>query len=258
MRYHEFITERMSTGWVKPWVGSSMPPVAANGVNIEWYSKFFKNLNKGAAFKEWAKSNVNGPIVITPKFVDDSTASGAVLDAEHLLHEEPVKHEIVLTINVGAEIDNSNLPKLVDKLGSRLVHELNHAHQVTQQMKTRSAGEIMDLSNSPFSKQPPVPKKNSNEEHFQYLLNNLERDAWVSEVATDIQNAVGDRALKVLNGVLQQVKNQEYAVIGPKIIQLPMLHHLYLATKYYGGYLKKGSAGTWQQIKKELYGYLSR
>jgi hypothetical protein len=258
MRATEFITERMSTGWVNAWVSASMPQVSAKGVDIEWYSKFFKNLNKGAAFKEWIKVNVKGPVVIRPKLIDDSESRDAVLDAEHLLHEDPVKHEIVCTINIGAKLDNSNLSKFSEKLGARLIHELNHAHQVTQQMTNRSAGEIMDLSNSPFKKRPPAPKKGTNEEHFQYILDNLEQDAWVSEVADDIRNAVGDKSLKVLNGIFQQITQNEYVVIGPKIINIPILHHLYLASKYYGGYLKLGSAGTWQKIKKELYGYLSR
>ena len=258
MRATEFITERMSTGWVKAWVSAAMPPVPPAGVTVDWYSAFFKNLNKGKAFKEWAKANVKGPIVIKPKLVDDSESNTAVMDAEHLLYEDPLKHEIVCTINVGAKLDNSNLPKFVDKLGSRIIHELNHAHQVTQQMTRKSAGEIMDLSNSPFKKRPPVAKKGSNEEHFQYILDNLEQDAWVSEVADDIRNAVGDKALKVLNGIFQQITQNDYVVIGSKIINIPILHHLYLASKYYGGYLKLGSAGTWQKIKKELYGYLSR
>lgn len=252
------LTERINTSWVKTWVEVSAPPVPATGITVDWFSILFKNLNKGKAFKEWAKQNVKGPIVIKPRLVDDETNPNAILDAEHIVHEEPLKHEVISTVNVGADLSDKKLQQFLDKLGSRLIHELNHAHQVSQQMGKNDVGAALDLTNSPFSKQPPAPKKNSNEEHFQYLLNNLERDAWVSEAANDIRNAVGDRALKVLNGVLQQVKNQEYAVIGSKIIQLPTLHHLYLATKYYGGYLKKGSAGTWQQVKKELYGYLSR
>lgn len=257
MRSYEFIIERMSTDWVNSWVGASAPPLPVNGSSIEWYSKFFKNLNKGKAFKEWAKANVKGPITISPKFVDDSESSTSVLDAEHLVYESPLKHEIISTINVGMILDNSSLPKFLDKISSRLIHELNHAHQVSQQMNSNDVGTALDLSNSPFKKQPP-PAKNENEKHFLYLLDNLESDAWVSEVANDIQNALGDKSLKVLNGILQQVKNEEYAVVGGKIVNLTVLHHLYLASNYYGGYLKLGSAGTWQKVKKELYGYLSR
>jgi hypothetical protein len=251
------LTERISTSWVKSWVETSAPAIPPAGITVDWVGTLFKNLNKGKTFKDWAKQNVKGPITIKPRIVDDETSPYAILDAEHLVYEDPLKHEIISTINIGADLSDKKFQQFLDKLGSRLIHELNHAHQVSQQMGKNEVGAALDLSNSPFSKQPPDPK-NANEEHFQYLLDNLERDAWVSEVANDIRNAVGDRALKVLNGVLQQVKTQEYAVIGPKIIQLPTLHHLYLATKYYGGYLKQGSAGTWQQVKKELYGYLSR
>jgi hypothetical protein len=257
MRTYEFIVERMSTGWVKSWVQASVPSLPESGAGVDWYSKFFKNLNKGAAFKEWAKQNVNGPIVIKPRLVDDSTISSAILDAEHVVYEEPLKHEISTTININAKLDNSSLPKFLDKLSSRLVHELNHAHQVSQQSNKSNMSTALDLENSPFRKTPPAPK-NENEKHFLYLLNNLESDAWVSEVAQDIQSALGDKSLKVLNGLLQQAKREEYAVAGGKIINFPTLHHLYLASNHYGGYLKLGSAGTWQKVKKELYGYLSR
>lgn len=257
MRSYEFIIERMSTGWVKAWVHAAIPPLPAKGADIEWYSKFFKNLNKGSAFKIWVKENVNGPVTVKPRLVDDETISSAILDAEHVVYEEPLKHEIVTTININATLDNSNLPKFLDKLSSRLVHELNHAHQVSRQSEKTDMSTALDLENSPFKKSPP-PAKNENEKHYLYLLNKLESDAWVSEIAHDIQNSLGDKSLKVLNGILQQVKSEEYAVAGNKIINLQNLHYLYLASKHYGGYLKLGSAGTWQKIKKELYGYLSR
>ena len=154
-------------------------------------------------------------------------------------------------------LDDNTLPRFLDDISSRLIHELNHAHQISQQMTNNDADTAFNLSNSPFKNQPP-PAKNENEKHFLYLLDNLESDAWVSEIASDIHNALGDKSLKVLNGILQQVKNEEYAVVGGKIVNLSVLHHLYLASKHYGGYLKLGSAGTWQKVKKELYGYLSR
>ena len=259
MRSYEFIIERMDTDWVNSWVYASAPSLPKGGSNIEWYSKFFKNLNKGKAFKEWAKANVKGPITINPKLINDSEGSTSVLGAEHLVYESPLKHEIISTINVGVILDktNNSLPIFLDDISSRLVHELNHAQQVSQQMNNNDVGTALDLSNSPFKKQPP-PAKNENEKHFLYLLDNLESDAWVSEIANDIRNELGDKSLDVLNGILQQIKNQEYALVGKKILNLPTLHHLYLASKHYGGYLKLGSAGTWQKVKKELYGYLSR
>ena len=95
------LTERINTSWVKTWVEVSAPPVPATGITVDWFSILFKNLNKGKAFKEWAKQNVKGPIVIKPRLVDDETNPNAILDAEHIVHEEPLKHEVISTVNVG-------------------------------------------------------------------------------------------------------------------------------------------------------------
>lgn len=259
MRVVEIITERMSISWVRPWVERSVPKNLPRNDTVDWFSKLFKSLNNDPEFKQWASENVVGPISIKPKLIEDPSVSMSVLDAEHVAYSNPAKHEIVTTVNIAPEItDNIKLTRIVNRLSARLTHELNHAHQVSGQFrKAKDQDAVFDYKDSVFSSEPPKPKNNT-EDYYLYMLNSLEKDAWASEFAQDIKNSLGNDSAKNLNSIFKQIEKEEYAVIGSKIINLEGLNGLYSAIRYYNKYLKMGSVGTWQKVKKEIYGYITR
>lgn len=259
MRATEFITERMVTNWITGWVDRSAPTVFPTSHDLEWYAQFFKMLNNDKAFKAWCKANIVGPVTIKPKLLDDPNQPLIVMDAEHVVSNQPIKHDIVTTINVNPEIENEKqMKQFVDKLSARLTHELNHAHQVSQQFKGgRNEDDVFDAKEKIFSKPPPAPK-NKQEEYYVYLLDSLEKDAWVSEIAQTLISKLGNDAIKDLENILKQATREDYAVVGSKIVQVPDLNGLYTAINYYGQYLKLGKEKTWNKIRKELYGYLTR
>lgn len=259
MRATEFITERMDISWIRNWVQRSAPANMPSGKNLEWFSKFFKALNSDPEFKKWAKENVNGPISIKHKLIDNPNISLSVIDAEHVVYDNPTTHQIVAGINVAPSIDNDKkLTDFINRMSARLTHELNHAHQVSQQLnKTDNPDTVYDREDRVFKKEPPPPR-NKTEEYYQYMLDHLEKDAWASEIAQDIKNVLGADSIKNLENVFKQAEKEDYAVIGSKILQVPNLNGLYSAIKFYGNFLKLGPIKTWQKVKKEIYRYIAQ
>lgn len=258
MRAADFITERMSTGWVKSWVVRSIPKKPAGNDTVNWFGSFFKNLNKDPEFKKWAEDNITGSIVIKPKLTDDPEQSMSILDAEHVAYGEPTQHQIVTNINIAPPIsDQKKIDALVNRLSARLTHELNHAHQITQRINKVGDADAYEVGGTLFKKEPPKAR-NQAEEYYLYMLDSLEQDAWASEIAQDIKNSLGDQSIKNLDSILKQAEKEEYAVIGSKIIQLHNLNGLFDAIKYYGKFLKIGPDRMRRQIKKEIYKYLAQ
>lgn len=258
MRATDFITERMSTGWVRSWVERSLPKKLPGVDTINWFSSFFKTLNKDPEFKKWAEDNISGSVVIKPKLTDDPEQSMSILDAEHVAYGEPTQHQIVTNINVAPAIDDQKkLTALVNRLSARLIHELNHAHQISQRINKVGDDKAYDVGGSLFKTQPPNAR-NQVEDYYLYMLDSLEQDAWASEIAHDIENSLGKESVKNLDNILRQAEKEEYAVIGSKIIQLHNLNGLFSAIKYYGKFLKVGPDKMRQKIKTEIYKYLTQ
>lgn len=259
MRYYEIVTERMETTWIRPWVNAAVNKIGAYKNDLEWYKKFFKNLNVSKELKQWRKENIDHPLTINPRLVDDSDSSTSIIDGSHIIRNQPVEHEVLLTVNVAqAPVDEKSIKAFVDRVSSLLVHELNHAHQTEKQLKKLGDPEkVIDLDTTVWAKRPPNPVT-ARDKHYVYMLNNIERDAWIGQIANDIHNVLGKDSLKNLENVLKQAKVQDYAVVQSRIIQIPGLHTMFNAVKYYGNYLSGGKDGAWNKLKKELYQYLSK
>ena len=260
MRAVEFLSERMNTGWVRGWVQRSVPGQMPNSQHLDWYSDFFKNLSADKEFKAWVKANVVGKLSIRPKLVDDQEELMSILDAEHVTYEgKNVTHEIVTTINVAPTIENEKqMMNFVNRLSARFTHELNHAQQVSLQLKkSKDQTATLDRSHSILKPNAPAPKT-EREKYYQYLLDRLETDAWISEIAQDLIHDLGDQALPSLPNILKQAQREPYVVIKSKIVQVPALNALIAAINHYRGYLKYSKEQLYNKLQKELYGYLSR
>jgi len=259
MRAEEFIIERINATWIRPWVARSVPGKMPTSGHTEWYSSFFKNLESDEEYRKWIKTNVSGPLVLKPRLLSDPYHELSVLNAEHLTYHRPIEHEIIIEINVLPTIDDQKkLDAFVDRLAARLTHELNHAQQVSVQFKaTRKKSQVFKREHHIFKGTPPVPK-NDTEKYFQYLLNNLERDAWVSEIAQDIKHKLGADSAKFLPVILNQAKNEDYALAGNKIVQIPALHTLYKAIQFYRGQLRYSGDELWRKLQTELYKYITQ
>lgn len=259
MRAVDFITERMTTNWVRAWVVRSTPKKLPGNDTVNWFGSFFKKLNSDPEFKKWAEDNVSGSVTIKPKLVDNPEVSMSILDAEHVAIGEPTQHQIITNINVAPPIDDqTKIDRMVNRLSARLIHELNHAHQISQRIKKVGDDQAYDVGGTLFKTQPPKAR-NETEDYYLYMLDSLEQDAWASEIAADIENSVGvEIAVKNLDNILKQADKEEYAVVGSKIIQLHNLNGLFSAIKYYGKFLKVGPDKMRQKIKSEIYKYLTQ
>lgn len=258
MRFREIILERMETSWVRPWIESSVSKIGSYKNDLEWFTKFFKNLNSSKQLKSWQTENIAHPVKITARLLDRPDLSYAVLNAEHRM-DDPLQHIITVEVNVSrAPIDDSRTKAFIDRLSSVLIHELNHAHQRDRQIrKSKDPENVFDLETTIWKKAPPdaITKR---DQYYIYMLDNMEKDAWISQIASEIHNILGKDSLKYLNSILKQAQIQDYATVKNKIINIPNLKTLYDALNYYGRYLKVSKESAWQKVKKELYGYLSK
>ncbi len=259
MRAKEFVMERMETSWVRPWIASSVTKIGNYKNDLEWYSKFFKNLNSSKELKQWTEKSLNRPLTIKPKLLDQPNNPLAALEAEHEISGDPIKHLITIEVNVAhAPTDEKTSTNFIDRLSSLLIHELNHASQRSGQIKkAKNDDSVYDIETSVWKTNPPKALT-KRDEYYIYTLDNMERDAWISQIANDIYNKLGKDSLGNLNNILKQAQREDYVVIGSKIIQVPNLKALYDAINYYGRYLKYSKQDHWNKVKKELYSYLSK
>lgn len=259
MRAKEFVTERMQTTWIRPWIASAVTKIGNYKNDLEWYNKFFKNLNASQELKQWKEQALNRPLTIKPKLLDQPNNPLSALEAEHEISGDPIKHTITIEVNVAhAPTDEKTSTNFIDRLSSLLIHELNHASQRTGQIKkSKNDDRVYDIETDVWKKLPPKALT-KRDEYYLYMLNNMERDSWISQIANDIYNKLGENSLGNLNNVLKQAQKEEYAIIGGKIIQVPNLKTLWDAINYYGRFLKSSKEDTWNKVKKELYSYLSK
>jgi hypothetical protein len=259
MRAAQFIIERMETTWVRPWIDRAVSHIGSYKNDIEWFSKFFKNLNSDQELATWKEQNIQNKLTIKPKLLDKRDVSYAILNAEHEIFDDPLEHVITVEINVSqAPSDDKTTKTFIDRLSAVLIHELNHTHQREQQLKKSKDPEaVFDIETTIWKKKPPKPVT-KRDEYYIYMLDNLEKDAWISQVASEIHSSLGNDSVKHINSILRQAQREEYATIGSKIIQVPNLKILYDAINYYGRYLKVSKEAAWNKIKKELYQYLSK
>jgi hypothetical protein len=259
MRYYEIVTERMETTWVRPWVSAAVAKVGEYKNDIEWYQKFFKNLNAAKSLKQWRKENIKNPLTIESKLVNNQNSTVSIIDGSHIITSQPVKHKVYLTVNTAhAPLDEKSTATFIDRVSSFLVHELNHAYQAERQLTNlKDPDAVVNLDTTVWNGKPPTPL-NDRDRYYVYMLNNIEKDAWTGQIANDIQNVLGKDSLKYLENILKQAKTQDYAVVKSRIIQIPGLFALYNAAKYYNTNLKGGTEAVWNKIKKELYRYLSK
>lgn len=258
MRFREIILERMEISWVRPWIESAVSKIGSYKNDLDWFRKFFKNLNSSDELKKWKEENISHPVIIKPRLLERPDLSYAVLNAAHQI-EDPLHHQITVEVNVAqAPSDQTKTKSFIDRLSSVLIHELNHTHQRDQQLKkAKDPDDIFDIETTVWKKTPPTPLT-KRDEYYIYMLDHMEKDAWISQIASEIHNVLGEDSIKYLNSILKQAQTQEYATVKNRIINVPNLKLLYDALNYYGRFLKITKEAAWQRVKKELYGYLSR
>lgn len=258
MRIIDILTERMDISWVRPWIEKSINNIESYKNDIDWFSKFFKNLNSSAELTDWKENNIGHPLSIEPKLLDNPDVPYAVINAEHEMYE-PLEHVITVEVNVAqAPSDDKKIKTFIDRLSSVLIHELNHAHQRDQQLrKSKNTDDVFDIETTVWKKTPPKPLT-KRDQYYIYMLDNMEKDAWVSQIASEIHNVLGKDSKENLNAILKQAQDREYVTLKNKIINVPNLKTLYDALNYYGRYLKVSKESAWQKVKKELYQYLSK
>jgi len=258
MRINEVLLERMDISWIRPWIEKSVLGIDSYKNDIEWFSKFFKNLNRSEELKGWKEKNITNPLSIEPKLLDKPSVPYAVLNANHQMFE-PLEHVITIEVNVSqAPSDDKKTKMFIDRLSTVLIHELNHAHQRDRQLKkSKNPDDVFDIETTVWRKTPPTPVT-KRDEYYMYMLDNMEKDAWVSQIAGEIHNILGKDSINYLNSILKQAQLQDYATVQNKIINVPNLKTLYDALNYYGRYLKVSKEKAWQKVKKELYQYLSK
>lgn len=258
MRLHEILTERAETSWVRPWIANAVAKIGNYKNDLEWYTKFFKNLNASKELAAWKEQHVNRKLVIKHKMLDRPDVSHSIINAEHEISGNPIVHVVTVEVNVAhAPTDEKTSKNFIDRLSSIMVHEFTHASQRTGQInKATDDDAVYDLNPGIWKRTPPEPNTDR-DKYYMYMLNNMERDAWVAQIANDIHNAVGDKGIGFISSILKQAQREEYAVVGSKIIQIPNLNVLWNALNYYGRFLKVSKEDSWTKIKKELYKYLS-
>lgn len=258
MKLNELLSERMNIDWVPAWIQRSINNVEKYKNDLGWYTNFFKNLSNDQEFIQWKESNIKNPLEIKPRLKDAPDIPYAIMDAEHELFDQPIEHVITVDANVSrAPKDEKSTKSFVDRLSAVLTHELNHAHQQEKRMKGNDIDRLDTINDQLFK--TPVPKaKTAAEQRFQYMLDIMETDAWLSQTAQEIKSQLGINALKNLNVIFNTAKKDTYTSVGGKIIDLRTLKTLYDALNHYEKYLKLPKETHWNKIKKELYGYISR
>ena len=257
MRANEFLIERMDITWVKSWVNRAASSASTDQENVEWYGDFFQNLNKDKEFTKWTETNIGAPVSIVPRLKSIPGSKNAFLGADYGVRNE--QHQIEVEVNAAlSPTDPKTMNSIVNEFSSALVHELNHAHQrAKQSQRAGSLSAAADIDTTVWKKQPPEPR-NDNEEYFMYLLDNMEKDAWISQIATEIQDSLGEGSIANLNKILNSVQKDPYATVSGKILNLSELHSLYRAINYYKNYIKSSPDSAWNSVKKNLYGYLQQ
>lgn len=256
MRFNDFVTERIDVTWVESWIRNSMPPPVLEK-NIEWFSKFFKNLNKNKNFAEWRSENLKNNLSITPKFYKKPDYPSVIMNAEHYIGADSNDHYIEIEINLSkAPKDNNDINSMITGLSGIIIHELNHAYQREKQLlKIGNMDKVAGLDTTVFLKRPPEPT-NKTEKFYLYLLDELEKDAWISQLSSEIYSKLGNSSIENLNSIFKQVTRDSYIIINGTIVDLKILKTLHDAIRYYSDYLKGGQNGAWNKIKKSLYTYL--
>ena len=100
MRANEFIVERMETSWVRPWIAKAVSNIGSYNNDLDWYGKFFKNLNKSEELTKWKEAALSRPLTIKPKLLDRPDSQYSALEAEHEISGDPIKHLITVEVNV--------------------------------------------------------------------------------------------------------------------------------------------------------------
>ena len=255
MKIKELLIERIDVSWITPWISRSVNAASFADDDVEWYSAFFKNLNQDSELQQW-KEQIKLPLKIVSRIIDNPSNTKSMIGASHYITDDD-EHEIEVTVNASrAPDDDAARKKFIDQLTSIMVHELNHAHQREQQISSTGSVDLAyEIKTDLFKKQPPAPA-NEKEKYYLYLLDHMEQDAWLAQIATEIHQALGDDSLTNLNEIFQKVIKDQYLTISGKILDLKSLRALYLALDHYNGYLKQRVDRHWARVKKNVYDYL--
>lgn len=257
MKIKELLIERIDVSWITPWISRSVNVASFADDDVEWYSAFFKNLNQDSELQQW-KEQIELPLKIVSRIIDDPSNPKSVIEASHYITDDD-EHEIEVTVNANqAPLDDAARKKFINQLSIIMVHELNHAHQREQQISSTGSVDLAyEIETDLFKKQPPEPT-NQTEKYYLYLLDNMEKDAWLAQIATEIHQSLGKDSLASLNEIFQKVAKDQYLTIAGKILDLKSLRGLYLALNHYDRYLKQGANKHWDLVKKNVYVYLKQ
>jgi hypothetical protein len=257
MKIREVITERIEISWIRPWIKSAVAAVDRYDDDIEWYERFFHNLNQSPELRAWREENIKNPLKLRPRIMALPGNKTPLINAEHSM--EGGEHQISIEVNSAyAPKDEKSQNAFVNKLAAMMVHELNHAHQREQQLQqTGSVSAALDIDTTVWKKSPPEPR-NEREEYYQYMIDHMEQDAWLSQIASEIEGKLGGDSLAQLNKIFTDVKKDPYVVIGKSILDLTALKMLYDGFQHYHKYLKRSVEDNWNRVKKSLYSYLQQ
>ena len=249
MKIKELLTERIDISWIRPWVDNALPK--NNDDNVKWYQDFFANLSKDQTFRHWKKENVKNPLKIKAKLYDEPETNQYILGGEHEVYNDPDEHIIHIEVNTALPLDNDNeLSKFASSLSSVLTHELNHAKQQDQRIdKDQKFTDVSLKKNIP-------PPADSREKRYQYVLDNLEIDAWLGQIAQELKNKLGDKVTGNLGKIFSAARGSDTVVIDEKIIDIGYLKTVYDAINYYNEYLKNPKERVWRKMQKDLYKFL--
>lgn len=249
MRAREFLIERIDISWIPGWIDNAVP----DGIDdeIEWYQAFFRNLGKDQTFQRWKKANINNPLKIKAQLKDDPSNTRYVLGGDHEIYTDPNEHVIHVEVNVAPPLTTAqDINKFTTALSSVLTHELNHARQQDQRIDKDQ--DFYDIS----SKEELPEPTNRQEQNYQYVLDNLEIDAWLGQIAQELKSKLGDTAQSHLNTVFSSAPKTDNVVIDGRIIDISYLKNVYDALNYYEDYLKSSKEQMWNKVKKDLYKFL--
>lgn len=250
MRAREFLIERIDISWIRPWIERAIPNTTVNDTT-EWYSLYFKNLQKDPDFQSWKKSNVNNPLKIKARLLDDPSSTRYILGGDAEVYNDPNEHVVNIEVNVSPPLRNiQDINKFVDALTTVLTHELNHVKQQDQRIDVDQ-----DFHDVPAKSELPEPR-NQQEQRYQYVLDNLEIDAWLGQIAQELKTKLGDDAQSSLNQIFTSAARTDNVVINGRIIDISFLNTIYNAIDYYEEYLKHSKEQMWNKVKKDLYKFL--
>jgi len=253
VKIQEILTERMEIAWVRPWIDSAINNIDRYADDVDWYEQFFDNLNRSPELKAWKEKNIKNPLNLKPRIRSVPDHRYPLLDAEHSI--ETGSHEITIEVNSAyAPLDAKSQADFAKQLSDMLIHELNHAHQREQQLRQ---GDLYDIDTLVWRK-PPPDAKNERERYFQYMIDHMEQDSWISQIASYIHSRLGKDSLSQLNKIFTDVKKDQYVIIHKQILDLSHLKILYNGFQHYQDYLKHTVEDNWNQVKKRLYSYLKQ